>query len=100
MNLSGFIVVVVIAIIILYFKDKKENEAFQKELDRISGLDIERKKLEIMKLQNEKDKFKTNHILHLLLSIFTVSLWIIPWFFIAQSNGKKREKIDKFISAI
>lgn len=100
MSLTGFITVVVIAVAILYFKDKKENEEFQKELDRISALDIERKKIEIMKLQNEKDKYKTNHVLHLLLSIFTVSLWIIPWFFIAQANSKKREKVDKFISAI
>lgn len=33
---------------------------------------------------------KTNHILHLLLSLVTVGLWIIVWILIALSSGGAR----------
>lgn len=100
MSLSQFIVITLIVVVIIYLRDRSENEKFKKEVERIQGLDIERKKIELMKLQSNLDKYKTNHILHLLLSLFTISIWIIPWFLISRSNASKREKINQFISAI
>lgn len=38
---------------------------------------------------------KTNHILHLLISLFTITLWIPVWLFIATSNTSKRNKIKR-----
>lgn len=38
---------------------------------------------------------KTNHVLHLLLSVFTVGLWLIPWFIIAGVNERKRINAKK-----
>lgn len=31
----------------------------------------------------------TSHVLHLLLSVFTLGIWIIVWFFVAQSNASQ-----------
>lgn len=33
---------------------------------------------------------KTNHILHLLLSVLTAGLWLIVWLFVADNNSHKR----------
>lgn len=35
-----------------------------------------------------------NHVLHAILSVFTCFLWLIVWFFIAQSGGERREILD------
>ncbi len=35
-----------------------------------------------------------NHILHAILSIFTCAIWLVVWFFIAQSGGERREVLD------
>ena len=42
-------------------------------------------------------KKKTNHVLHLLLSIITVGIWIIIWILVAASNGSVNAGIDKEI---
>jgi len=31
-----------------------------------------------------------NHVLHLLLSVFTVGVWLIVWLIVAASGGEKR----------
>ena len=36
-----------------------------------------------------------NHILHLLLSVFTLGLWIIVWVIIAATGGEERQVINK-----
>ncbi len=43
----------------------------------------------------EMDRHKTNHILHVILSIFTLSFWMIVWAFVAASNVKERNIIRK-----
>lgn len=70
------------------------------EIERIKSLDIERKKIELMKLQGKLNEYKTSHVLHLLLSIFMLGLWIIPWFLIAQSNASRRSQIQELIDTI
>ena len=37
---------------------------------------------------------KPNHILHLLLTIFTLGLWLIPWIIIGVFGGEKRETLS------
>ena len=39
-----------------------------------------------------------NHILHLLLSVFTLGLWLIVWLAIAGSGGEKRAamQVDRY----
>ena len=37
---------------------------------------------------------RVNHILHLLISVVTLGLWIIPWIFISLLSGEKRETIS------
>jgi hypothetical protein len=36
---------------------------------------------------------RVNHVLHLLLSIFTVGLWVIVWIILSLSGGEKRKMI-------
>lgn len=43
-------------------------------------------------------KKKTNHVLHLLLSIITAGIWLIIWLIVAASNGSENKKIDKMIA--
>ena len=57
----------------------------------------------IMKLEIEIDRIiaggKTNHILHLLLSIFTGGLWLIIWLLVSASNdvSGKVKRLEKQI---
>lgn len=58
-------------------------------------------------------QYKTNHVLHLLLSLLTGGLWIFVWIVVANQNGSKRNCLlrqaegkskttmfDKFIYAV
>lgn len=36
---------------------------------------------------------RTNHVLHLILSVLTLGLWLIVWFAVAAFGGEKREMI-------
>ena len=55
--------------------------------------------LELQKIKREYDKCKTtNHILHAIISIFTVGVWVVVWFLIASSNGKKREHYEELMA--
>ena len=43
-----------------------------------------------------------NHVLHLILSLVTAGLWLIPWIIIAAAGGEKRQMItvDDFGNAL
>ncbi len=43
-------------------------------------------------------KKTTNHVLHLLLSIFTAGFWVIVWILVAVSNSSENAKIDRDIA--
>ena len=36
-----------------------------------------------------------NHVLHLLLTVFTLGLWIIPWIILVATGGERRYAIQK-----
>ena len=42
-----------------------------------------------------RERYKTNHILHLLLSVLTGGLWLLVWALIAIRNAGQRGKIDR-----
>jgi hypothetical protein len=42
-----------------------------------------------------KDKHRTNHVLHLIISIVTVGLWIPVWIIVAISNRIERGKVER-----
>lgn len=44
-------------------------------------------------------KKKTNHLLHLILSILTVGFWIVIWVLVAASNGSENARIDREINS-
>ena len=46
-------------------------------------------------LQNELENTKTNHLLHLGLSILTFGLWVIVWGHVYIEGKKKRERLMK-----
>ncbi len=78
-----------------YVENRKIREK-NKVLERVDSQSLDRKLLEVAKLQSEISQYKTNHILHFLIAFFSFGLWIIPWFFIAQSNKNKRIEITQF----
>lgn len=93
----GFVIVMFLGVGAYWFYKYKKQTA---EIERIKSLDIERKKIELMKLQGRLNDYKTSHVLHLLLSVFMLGLWVIPWFLIAQSNASKRSQIQELIDTI
>ena len=48
----------------------------------------------------ETQKRKTNHILHLLLTVFTFGLWFFVWGLIHQSNERHNKKLSKEMGQI
>ena len=53
--------------------------------------------LDLDKMLREYEKSKTNHILHAIISIFSIGFWLIAWLFIALANGSKRKKLEGMI---
>ena len=54
--------------------------------------------LELQKIKREYDKCKTtNHILHAIISFFTAGIWVVAWFLISFSNGKKRVHYEELM---
>lgn len=62
--------------------------------------DYKRKLIEIEKLKVELNKYKTNHLLHALLSIFMFGLWVIPWYFIWVRNNYKYVRVEEKLNQI
>lgn len=50
----------------------------------------------------EMKKVKTSHLLHLILTVFTLGFWILPWIFCAAHtshvNYHLNKKIEKIMS--
>lgn len=53
--------------------------------------------MSIKAMQLMSKKKKTNHILHLLLSLITAGLWIPVWILVAVSNGLENTRINRKI---
>lgn len=98
--MSEFFVLGIIGVIASFFYIKNKKEKERKEIEKIKAMNIEEKKLYLMKMQLKVDRFKTSHILHLLLCVPTAGLWIIPWFLIAQSNKSQRDELEKLTDSI
>jgi hypothetical protein len=49
----------------------------------------------LLLIEMQKAKFKTNHILHLLLTLVTCGLWGIVWMIVAASNATERSKLKR-----
>ncbi|MHB2246694.1 hypothetical protein ACX64O_07430 [Pseudomonas fitomaticsae] len=45
-------------------------------------------------------KKKTNHILHVIMTVLTGGLWLIVWLVVASSNQGHNKKLDKQINQI
>ena len=43
-------------------------------------------------------KKKTNHVLHLLLSVVTLGVWVLIWILVAISNSSENSRIDRVIA--
>ena len=56
--------------------------------------------LEIIKLHDEKRRYETSHAIHLLATLFTGGLWLIPWIFITMNNRASRTGIEMRIKKI
>lgn len=54
----------------------------------------------IFKLDEKLKKYKTSHILHLLLSVLTAGLWIAVWLLVTISNANERQKINAEIDKL
>ena len=45
-------------------------------------------------------KYKTDHVLHFIISLITAGLWIPIWFLVAQKNASKRASIINKTSSL
>lgn len=73
-------------------KRKMENE--------INSMSEEKKAREITRLTSELQQSKTNHILHLILSIVTAGIWVPIWLVVTIIDQSKRKKINNRIQMI
>lgn len=53
--------------------------------------------MNIKAMQLMSKKKKTNHVLHLLLSLITAGLWLPVWILVAVSNSLENIRIDRKI---
>jgi hypothetical protein len=53
--------------------------------------------LDLDKIQRQYEKAKTNHVLHLILSICSIGFWLIVWLLVASSNNSKRRALEKLM---
>ena len=53
-----------------------------------------------MSLVTRRDDYKTSHVLHLLLSVFTLGIWVPVWIIVALSNAIERGKIDRELGKV
>lgn len=98
--MSFGIVLAVVVLAGLVFEQIAKSRDLKREIARISSLGLEQKKLEFMRLQMKMACYNTNHILHLLLSILTAGIWIVPWVFISWANPVCRKDINRVVGAV
>lgn len=58
------------------------------------------KDAEIRKLERELSETKTNHILHLILTLITGGFWGIVWLIVAISNNSQRNNLEDRIAIL
>lgn len=54
--------------------------------------------LDIENMEREYEKSKTNHILHVILSIVSSGFWLFGWLIISLTNLSKRKKLERLIT--
>jgi Mg2+/citrate symporter len=95
--IAALIASVLVVFGIWWYINKKKQEKYIK---KVSEMSVDQRKMELMKIQTKMSKYKTSHVLHLLLSLFMLGFWIIPWIMIAQSNASNRRKLEKFMDIV
>jgi len=53
--------------------------------------------VEIVLLKDQLEKYRTNHILHIILSVLTGGLWIGMWLFLTFHNSTMRDDVRRRI---
>ena len=69
------------------FRDGYNQSKLDKKLEDID--------FKIMDAENELQKEKVNHVLHLLLLLPTAGFWIIVWIYLAFSSSSKKKELKK-----
>ena len=70
---------------------KKEIEINEETLNKYNDFKNQR----TMQMYAEIDRHKTNHILHVILSVVTLGFWVWGWCIAASGNCDKRNEILK-----
>lgn len=83
----------------IYMKISKSKE-LKSYKERMMGLSPEMRQFELVRLQGSLSEYKTNHILHFLISVFTGSLWVPVWIVIAFLARGHKKNIMKYIASV
>ena len=51
-------------------------------------------------LQDRLARYRTNHLLHLILSIFTAGMWVPMWLLVTLSNAIERYRIIRKLNKL
>lgn len=57
-------------------------------------------KIDKILLKDRLERYRTNHILHLLLTIFTGGIWFWVWMLVTISNALERSRIERLIRGL
>ena len=93
MFILGFIVISIGFVALNIVEDKKK-------VERIKNMTHEQKVLEVAKLSKELDKYNTSHLLHLVLSFFTLGGWLFVWALVSVSNSDGRRRVESLMKEI
>ena len=77
-----------------------------KPLESVTGHNLKREKtmnkdvIRMQQLISRETKYTTNHILHLLLSVFTFGFWVPVWLLVTVSNANERKKCQNELAKL
>ena len=57
-------------------------------------MNIDKQYIEYQEQVERRNKYRTSHVLHLLLSLITFGCWLPLWLLVTISNANERQKCD------
>lgn len=105
LSIFGIVIVLLTLIVPIYLSGfwiyiLIKRKGLKVRIEGMKTLPVDEKQFQLMKLQAQKEKFKTNHILHFLLSLATIGLWVIPWFLVSFTNSLHKNNVERIIDNI
>ena len=78
----------------------KSHIIFIQIFKKVKTMNNAQRQLTMSKIGTDIDKCRTNHLLHLILSLFTFGFWIIIWILVIAHNIQTKKRLEKLSSLL